>query len=93
MAKLTVQLDVILKKDLKEYLLSINGVLDVNVDYEKENVDIVYDDKIISSYILKRELNLFFDRDFPIIISFDKHCENGKGYNFVIDDACCEHCF
>ena len=73
MQKITFVIDEWLKKDLKEYLLSLKGVLDVNIDFENNKIDIQYDEKIINNYMIKGEINLFLNRQYPSIIRFDKY--------------------
>lgn len=92
MQKITFVIDVWLKNDLKEYLLSLKGVLNANVDFENDKIDVQYDEKIINSYMLKEETNLFLNRQYPSIIRFDKYCKNTKQLD-VASDICCENCY
>ena len=92
MQKITFVIDEWLKKDLKEYLLSLKGVLDVNIDFENNKIDIQYDERIINNYMIKGEINLFLNRQYPSIIRFDKYGNNTKQLD-ITSDICCENCY
>ncbi len=92
MQKIKFIIDQWLKKDIEEYLLSLKGILDANVNFESNEIDIQYDEKIINSYMIKEEINLFLNRQYPSIIKFDKYYKDTKKLN-VTSDICCENCY
>ena len=96
MKELTIVIDDWENKELKEYLMSLNGVLDVKIDdNDKLEIYIKYDSSLITEKVLKMEINLFLDlKDFPAIISFNKHPKNKlEDYTIIREDFCCEYCY
>lgn len=93
MKKLTLELDTWSHKELKEYLLSLNGVHKISIKDEKTLIiDIEYDEKKITSKILQMEINLFLDcQNEPTLLSFNKHTNNTE-HTTIITDVCCEYC-
>ena len=83
-------------KELREYLMSLKGILDVKI----ENDDLLaiylrYDCNVITPKMIKNEILLFLDiMKFPSMFSFDK-CfkEKTSIYTIIRDDLCCEWCF
>lgn len=93
---LTIIIDNWLHQELTDYLLSLNGVLKVQI-YEENDFEIItitYDSNFISAIMLKLEIFAFCDLDrIPSLISFDKHSSNKlKKYEMIIKDLCCEYC-
>jgi copper chaperone CopZ len=95
MKKVTIELDTWGHKELKEYLLTVNGISEVDIDDENNiKVSITYDSKITSLKIIRMELDLFFNKSSePTMLAFDKHREYNKDYTLIIKDVCCEYCF
>lgn len=94
--KLTLEIDYWMHKELKDYLLSLDGVFDVTIQDEGNFfVHIEYNPDLISTKILKVETLLFLDAlRMPCLVSFDKHATyKTKSYNIIIKDLCCEFCF
>lgn len=91
MNKITIELDTILDKGLLEYLKTIEGI--ENCDINEGKLDIVYQDKLPLIIIIK-EACLYLDiLKIPSILSFDKHLTNKlEEYQIVINDLCCEYC-
>lgn len=83
-------------KELRQYLMSLNGILDVKIENDEQLVVYLkYDSNLITPKIIKMEILLFLDiQKFPAILSFDK-CPQFKTSNYTIirDDVCCEYCF
>ena len=95
MSELTIIIDNWGHEELKEYLMSLKGILDVeikNVEHEiksDEQLDIYlkYDSSLITPKIIKMEITLFLNiTKIPSILSFDK-------YTIIRDDICCEYCY
>lgn len=81
---------------LKQYLMSLNGILDIIIviikNEELSGIHINYDSNLITPQIIKSEILSFFD--LPVILSFDKHSMvETSNYKMIRDDLCCEFCF
>ena len=96
MNKLTLKIEYsdFLNKDLVDYLLSLQGVSNANVNVDNNEISVEYDSSIISLKVLKMEILLYLDIvKIPSIISFDKHSKNNiKKDTIVVRDLCCEYC-
>ena len=84
-----------LHNELEDYLLSLKGVEDVNIDNEEYlDIKITYNKNLISNNILYMELNLFLDYKTPYLYSFDKF-SNSKlklfEYQFSKEDDLIEY--
>ena len=93
MKELTITFDnVWLDKELKEYLLSQNGIH--NVEFENETINIKYSPKVITIKIIKLEILAFMDiLKMPSIISFNKYSKNMlTKTTIIVKDLCCEYC-
>ena len=75
MSELTIIIDNCGHKELKEYLMSLNGILDVVIkNQEQLEIYIKYNPNLIIPKIIKTEILLFLDiLKIPSIIAFDKH--------------------
>ena len=96
MSELTLKLDYeyLLNEEFITYILSQNGVLEVKIDKENDEIYLKYDAKIISLEGLNYEINFFLDiLNIPSLLSFDKHSINKTTkYIMKIEDICCEYC-
>lgn len=95
MNELTLELDCPSHKDLKEYLLSLSGVFDVNIDTsESLIINIKYNHELMNFAALTVEILLFLNKlKTPSIISFNKHSKTKTiDYKITIKDLCCEYC-
>lgn len=95
MAELTIIFDNWSHHELKEYLASLNGVLEVIIKNDEFlEIYIKYDPILIDAKILKMEIVFFLNIIVPSLISFDKHLkENTTDYKIIREDICCEWCF
>lgn len=96
MNKLILILDHPNHKELKNYLLSLNGIKSIritNVNFLR--INITYDDNIIDDEIIKKEIYLFLDLkdNIPYMIGFDKCYSDSLDYKYILKDICCEYCF
>lgn len=91
MNKITIEIDTILDKGLLEYLKTIDGI--ENCDINEGKISIVYKNNM-SLFVIVKEICLYLDiLKIPSILSFDKHLSNNlKEYQFLINDLCCEYC-
>ncbi len=96
MCRVTLELNCWMHDELKDYLLSLEGIKKVEVDSE-ENVfiSVEYDEEIIDTKVLKYEIFTFLDvMRIPSLLSFDKHPKDKiKEHTFVIKHLCCEFCY
>ena len=87
--------DDFINKEIKEYLLTQEGIIDVelNENHNLTTLDIKYNENITPNIILKY-IELFQNRQYSILFEFDK---NTKGIfnvlEYVIDDMCCDYCY
>lgn len=96
MAELTIIIDYWEHKELKEYLLSLKGILDVNIKNEEQlEIYIKYNPDLITLQIIKFEILSFLNiLKRPFILAFDKHSIiNTAEYKISRADICCEYCF
>lgn len=103
MSEITIIIDNWGHEELKEYLMSLKGILDVeikNVEHEiksDEQLDIYlkYDSSLITPKIIKMEITLFLNiTKIPSILSFDKYPKfKTSNYTIIRDDLCCEYCY
>ena len=96
MSELTFKIDYLNmnNKELEEYILALNGVVETKTNPDKDEVYIKYNSKLIGIERLVLEVKLFLSlAKTPAIVSFDKHLkENIIDTTIIIDDACCEYC-
>ena len=73
-----------LHNELKDYILSLNGVDEVYIDNEENlNIKIIYNKNIFFNNILYLELNLFLNYKTPYLYSFNKYSDsNLKVYEY-----------
>lgn len=96
MQELTIIIDYLEHNELKEYLMSLNGILAVTVKNNNNlEINIKYDSQIIGIQRIRMEILLFLDiLKIPSILAFDKHSNvTTSKYQFIINDLCCEYCF
>ena len=80
--------------DFLEYMYSVDGIVDVKIDLDNEEIYVKYNSDIIGINVLKIEILLFLDLlHIPSIDSFDKYFKKELcKYVLIIKDLCCEHC-
>ncbi len=95
MARLTIVLDNIGHKELKDYLLTVSGIKDVDViNNNMLEINIEYDDKITNPIVIKTEIYIFLDiTKSACMYSFDKYEKNTTNYHAEKTSVCCEYCF
>ncbi len=96
MSELTIIIDNWGHKELKEYLISLKGILDVEIKNDEQlDIYLKYDSSLITPKIIKMEIMLFLNiTKIPSMLSFDKY-PKFKTSNYIIirDDLCCEYCY
>ena len=96
MSELTIVIDNGGHNELKEYLVSLNGILSVEIrNNEQLNIYLKYNSSLITPKIIKMEILLFLDIvKIPSILSFNKYPKfKTLNYTIIRDDLCCEYCF
>lgn len=96
MKKLTIVIDAWGHNELKEYLLSLKGIIDVNINNDKDlEITIWYDHNLISTKIINLEIFAFLNiSKTPSLLSFDKHSDQKLStYKIIREEICCEYCF
>ncbi len=87
--------DDFINKEIKEYLLTQEGIIDVelNENHNLTTLDIKYNENITPNIILKY-IELFQNRQYSILFEFDKNTKgNFNILEYVIDDMCCDYCY
>jgi len=90
-----ITLDNIFDFELKEYLLSQNGIEDVKIVNKEfiSEIDITTNDEITPIMILKY-IELYQNEQLPIMIGFNKTTNfRIKKIKYIVDDMCCEYCY
>lgn len=95
MKKLTIVLDNVGHKELKDYLLTLKGIKEVEVNHDHMlEINVTYDEKETNPAVIKTEIVLFLDIAKSVCMyTFDKHETNTKKYHTVKPTVCCEYCF
>ena len=96
MQELTIVIDNWGHKELKEYLMSLKGILDVEIKNDEQlEIYLKYDSRLITHKIIKIEITLFLDiTKIPSLLSFNKYPKfETSNYTITRDDICCEYCY
>ncbi len=93
MNELTLKVDCMIDNNLEDYLLSLNGVAEANIN-DLNEINIKYDSNLIGLKVLVMEIILFLNIfKTPSIIAFNKHSKiKPQNYKLTIYDLCCEYC-
>ena len=89
------RLDDVVDGELKEYLLSQEGINDVIFT----NKDLIADiyikfDNSINPMIIMKYIELFQGYNYSAILEFDKGYDGKfKLLKYIVDDMCCEYCY
>ncbi len=96
MSELTIVIDNWGHKELKEYLNSLKGILDVEIKNDEQlEIYLKYNSSLITPKIIKMEITLFLNIvKIPSLLSFDKYPKfETCNYTITRDDLCCEYCY
>lgn len=88
-------LNVIYDVGLRDYLLSQDGIINVDMVEERflTRLNIEFDDRVNYEMILKY-IEIYLNYKYPLTVSFDKKKKkNYKTLKYIIDDICCEYCY
>ena len=95
MNELTILIDYWEHEELKEYLMSLKGIIDVVINNEKQlKIYIKYNYNLITSKVIKMEILIFLNIiKIPSVLAFDKHSKvKTADYKIIRNDICCEYC-
>lgn len=90
-----IKLDGIIDSELKEFLLSQDGITDVDINYDDKfiNVNIKFNKKL-NPLIIMKYIELFEDNKYPNLVEFNKEYEGKtKKLKYIVDDMCCSYCY
>ena len=92
---MTIKLDGIVHLELKDYLLSQEGITDVEIDYNSNYVklNIKLNEKTSPNIVMKY-IELFEEYKYSNLMEFNKdYNEKTKILKYTVDDMCCEYCY
>ena len=90
-----IKLDDIVSPELKEYLLTQEGITDVDINYDGYfiKLNIKFNEKTAPIIIMKY-IELFEGYKYSNLVEFNKEkIEKFKTLKDTIDDMCCEYCY
>lgn len=90
-----IKIDGIVKPELKEYLLSQEGINDVDINYDEYciKINIEMNEKTTPNIVMKY-INLFQDYKYSRLEEFKKDYKGKKRVlKYSVNDMCCEHCY
>lgn len=90
-----VVLDDAISKELKDYLLTQEGITDVEFDSKDflTILNIKHDNETTPEIVMKY-IELFQDNKYSILSEFDKESiSDFKVLKYTIEDMCCEYCY
>ena len=88
-------IDDLVNEELKEYLLTQDGIDSVVIDKEKYLITLnIEHNKKTTPEIIMKYIELFQKNKYSILFEFDKGTTgNFKVLKYIIDDMCCEYCY
>ena len=90
-----IKLDKIVYLELKEYLLSQDGITYVDINYDGYYIEVnVKYNKKTNLILVMKYIELFQNYKSSCLVEFDKEYEEStKTLKYIIKDMCCEHCY
>lgn len=87
-------LDDNINEELKEYLLTQEGITDVDIDNKNSLTVLNIKYNKTTPEIIMKYIELFQNKKYSILFEFDKNTiEDFKVLKYTIDDMCCEYCY
>ena len=88
-------IDDLVNEELKEYLLTQDGIDSVVIDKEKYLITLnIEHNKKTTPEIIMKYIELFQKNEYSILFEFDKGTTGDfKVLKYIIDDMCCEYCY
>jgi len=90
-----IKLDGIVNPELKDFLLSQEGITNVDINYDDYfiKLNIKLNEKINPSIVMKY-IELFEEYKYSNLVEFNKeYTGKVKTLRYIIDDMCCEYCY
>ena len=88
-------LDVFKDLELKEFLLTQDGIKSVDINNKDFVIELVIDyDEDITPFIIYKFIKLFNNSDVSCLIFFDKNYNYDiRVLKYAVGDMCCEYCY
>lgn len=90
-----IKLDGIVNPELKDFLLSQVGIIDVEIKYDDFyiNINIKLNEKTTPNIVMKY-IKLFENKNYSDLVEFYKDYKGKtKELKYIVDDMCCEFCY
>ena len=90
-----IKLDGIVNPELKDFLLSQEGITNVEINYDDYfiKLNIKFNEKT-NPYIVMKYIELFEKCKYSNLVEFNKEYDGKiKTLKYIIDDMCCEYCY
>ncbi len=90
-----IKLDCTINPELKDFLLSQQGITDVEINNEDYfiKLNIKFNEKTTPNIVMKY-IELFEEHKYSNLVEFDKEYKGKiKKLKYIIDDMCCEYCY
>ena len=90
-----IKLDGTINPELKDFLLSQEGITNVEIDYDDYfiKLNVKFNEKTNPNIVMKY-IELFEKHKYSNLVEFNKEYEGKiKTLKYIIDDMCCEYCY
>lgn len=90
-----IKLDDTINPELKDFLLSQEGIINVEINYDDYfiKLNIKFNEKTNPNIVMKY-IELFEKHKYSNLVEFNKEYEGKiKTLKYIIDDMCCEYCY
>ena len=90
-----IKLDGIINPEIKDFLLSQEGITNVEIDYDDYfiKLDIKFNEKTNPNIVMKY-IELFEKYKYSNLVEFNKEYQGKtKILKYIVDDMCCEYCY
>ena len=90
-----IKLDGTINPELKDFLLSQEGITNVEIDYDDYfiKLNVKFNEKTNPNIVMKY-IELFGKYKYSNLVEFDKEYEGKtKILKYIVDDMCCEYCY
>ena len=88
-------LDDLINKELEDYLLSQEGIINVDLNNNSflTEINIKFNNKT-NPIIIMKYIELFQKYKYSVLVEFDKgYIGNFKTLKYVVKDMCCDYCY
>ena len=90
-----IKLDGTINPELKDFLLSQEGIINVQINYDDYfiKLNIKFNEKTNPNIVMKY-IELFEKHKYSNLVEFNKEYEGKiKILKYIVDDMCCEYCY